>query len=110
MPGVLPHPTGTLRPQCKSSRAREVWKWMLGTQSRACVCVCTLHSDGSLDTCTPKPGENFFMGEETKLSAQLLQQKALGNCCAVDQSYLKAQHQRQCWCSHWRTIHPAWLS
>lgn len=32
------------------------------------VCVCVPHSDGSVDVCTPQPGENFFMGEETNSS------------------------------------------
>jgi len=40
---------------------------MLETWGRPCVCVPLL-GDGSPDMCTPKPGENFFMGGETKSS------------------------------------------
>lgn len=36
------------------------------TNTGQSLCVCVLHGDGSLDMCTPKLGEDFFLGDETK--------------------------------------------
>ena len=64
--------------------------------------MCTsLPCDGFLDVCAMKPVGTSLQEEKlTALSIQLLQQKALGNCCAIVQSILKAQLQRQLCCLH----------